>query len=111
VQIEQKKVGNGVGKRKTVKSQWSLVCVHWTDAFDGESGWTDIKKYKPKELSVMTVGWLVPDLLENYLSLVNSYMPDEVADPETSGMATHIPVGMVKKIYVLDQPSVKVAEQ
>jgi hypothetical protein len=111
VQTELKKVGNGVGKKKTVKSQWSLVCVHWIDAFDGDTGWTDIKKYSPHELTVMTVGWLVPDILKGYVVLVNSYMPEEVDNPETSGMPTHIPVGMIKKMFVLDQPCIKVPEQ
>lgn len=108
MQIAPKKAGRSVQKKKTIKSQWDLVCVHWIDAFDGESGWTELKKYKPKELTVMTAGWLVPDLLEGYLSLVNSYFPDETDDPETTGMFTHIPLGMVKQVFVLQQPSIQV---
>ena len=93
-------------KKIIVKSKWDLVCVYWFDAFDGENGWTELDKYKPAECTVMTVGWLIPNLLEGYVSLVTSYMPDEVKDPKTVGMPTHIPVGMVKKIFPIKQPSV-----
>jgi hypothetical protein len=54
---------------------------------------------------VCTVGWLWPDCLEGYLTLVNSYFPDEADDMETVGMPVHIPVGMVKRTIVLSQPS------
>ncbi len=41
---------------KKVKCNWDLVSVHWRDAFDGENGWTDVKEYKAKEATVVTVG-------------------------------------------------------
>lgn len=93
-------------KTKDVKSEWALVVIHWRDAFDGENGWTDLDKYTPEDTTVVTVGWLVPDMLANYVSVVNSYFPDEVEDPKTVGMPIHIPIGMVIKTIVLEQPTV-----
>ena len=89
-----------------VKSSWPLVAVHWRDAFDGENGWTDVEKYEPDDTTVVTVGWLWEDCLTGYLTVVNSYFPDEVTDPKTVGMPTHIPVGMVIDIFMLEQPLV-----
>jgi hypothetical protein len=93
-------------RTKPVKSEWALVAIHWMDAFDGENGWTDLDKYDPKEATVVTVGWLIPDVLQGYITLVNSYFPDEVEEPKTVGMPIHIPVGMVIETKVLEQPVV-----
>ena len=84
---------------------WSLVAVHWTDAFDSSNGWIDMKDYKPKPCEVVSVGWLWPDILEGYVSITGSYMPDELPEMDTIGMVTHIPVGMVNKIVTLGEPS------
>jgi len=83
---------------------WSLVAVYWTDAFDSSNGWIDMKDYKAKPCHVVSVGFLWPDILEGYISITGSYMPDELPDMETVGMVTHIPVGMVNKVVVLTQP-------
>lgn len=93
-------------KSKQVKSEWSLVVIHWRDAFDGENGWTDLDKYAPEDTTVVTVGWLIPDMLDGYVTVVNSYFPDEVEDPKTVGMPIHIPTGMVIKTVILEQPTV-----
>lgn len=87
-----------------VQCPWSLAVVLWKDAFDGENGWTHIKDYDPKATYVATVGWIWPMCLEGYVTVVNSYFPDEVEDMHTVGMPVHIPVGMVYRIIVLDQP-------
>lgn len=97
-------------KTKDVKSEWALVVIHWRDAFDGENGWTDLDKYAPEETTVVTVGWLVPDMLAGYVTVVNSYFPDEVDDPKTVGMPVHIPVGMVIKTVTLHQPTVSIPD-
>lgn len=93
-------------RTKPVKTEWSLVVIHWVDAFDGENGWTDLDKYEPTEATVVTVGWLIPDMLSGYVTVVNSYFPDEVDNPKTVGMPIHIPVGMVIKTVHLHQPEV-----
>ena len=98
-------------RNKEVKSDWALVVIHWIDAFDGENGWTDIEKYEPTETTVVTVGWLWPECLEGYVTLVNSYFPDEVEDPKTVGMPIHIPIGMIVAIKLIDQPSFFIVEE
>lgn len=89
-----------------IKSGWPLVAIHWQDAFDGENGWTEVKTYEPEQCTVVTVGWLWEGCLDGYMTVVTSYMPDEIDDPKTVGMPTHIPVGMVLNVYILDQPEV-----
>lgn len=84
---------------------WSLVAIHWTDAFDSENGWICIREYKPKPCEVVSVGFLYPDVLDGYISITGSYMPDELPEMETIGMITHIPCAMVKQIVVLEQPN------
>jgi hypothetical protein len=84
---------------------WSLIVVYWEDAFDGPNGWTDTTEYKTEPAMVATVGWLWPDCLEGYLTLVNSYFPDDLPDIDTVGMPVHIPLGMIRKTVLLDQPS------
>lgn len=83
---------------------WSLVAVHWIDAFDSSNGWIDAKEYKPKVQHVINVGWLWPDLLEGYVSVTCSYFPGEEPEMETVGMVTHIPTNMVQKIVILGEP-------
>ena len=97
-------------KSKQVKSEWALVVVHWRDAFDGENGWTDLEKYTPEDTTVVTAGWLIPEILDGYITLVNSYFPDEVDDPKTVGMPIHIPTGMVIKTVILEQPTVAIQD-
>ena len=95
---------------KPIKCNWDLVSVHWRDAFDGENGWSDTKEYKPKDATVVTVGWLWPDCLEGYVTLVTSYFPDEVPNLKTVGMPTHIPNGMIIAQTVIKQASVYLPE-
>ena len=84
---------------------WSLVAVHWTDAFDSENGWIDVEDYKPSPTTVVSVGFQWPDCLEGYVSITGSYMPDEPPDLHTVGMVVHIPNGMVNKVVLLGEPN------
>jgi len=84
---------------------WSLVAVHWTDAFDSENGWVDVEGYRPSPTTVVSVGFLWPNCLDGYVSITGSYMPDEPPDLHTVGMVAHIPNGMVNKIVMLGEPN------
>lgn len=97
-------------KTELIKCPWALVAVHWIDAFDGENGWTEVEKYEPARTTVVTVGFLWPDCLQGYLTLVSSYMPDEVPDLKITSGPVHIPLGMVLKIVLLDQPEIDLEE-
>jgi len=79
-----------------------MVAVHWIDAYDSENGWIETKTYKPKPQHVISVGWLWPDLLEGYVSITGSYCPNDEPEMETVGMITHIPVGMVRRVVILN---------
>ena len=86
---------------------WSLVAVHWIDAYDSENGWIEIDTYKCEPANVISVGFLWPDCLAGYVTITGSYFPDEAPNLKTIGMVTHIPTEMVKNITVLEQPKLK----
>lgn len=86
---------------------WSLVAIHWIDAYDSENGWIEIDTYKCEPANVISVGFLWPDCLAGYVTITGSYMPDEAPNLKTIGMVTHIPTAMVKNITVLEQPKLK----
>jgi len=86
---------------------WSLVAIHWIDAFDSDNGWIEMETYKPEACHVVSVGFLWPGCLDGYVSITGSYMPDELPNMKTVGMVTHIPTAMVQKISLLEQPQFK----
>jgi hypothetical protein len=90
---------------------WSLVAIHWIDAYDSENGWIEIDTYKGEPANVVSVGFLWPDCLAGYVTITGSYMPDEVPNLKTIGMVTHIPTAMVQNITVLEQPKLKLTLQ
>lgn len=90
----------------STKCPWSLVVIHWMDAFDSTNGWVELADYKPVAAQVVTVGYLYPDALEGYVTITGSYFVDELPKLETVGMLTHIPCSMVQKIVVLEQPEI-----
>lgn len=88
----------------STKCPWSLVVIHWIDAFDSTNGWIDLSDYKPTATHVISVGYLYPDALEGYVTITGSYFADELPKMDQVGMLTHIPCAMVQKIVVLEQP-------
>lgn len=83
-----------------------LVAVHWTDAFDSDNGWINVKTYKPKPCHVVSVGFLWEDCLEGHVSITGSWFPEDESPTEADdvGMVSHIPAGMVNKIIYLPEP-------
>lgn len=82
-----------------------LAIVVWLDAFDGPSGWVDLKEYKPKAMEPVSVGWILPDFMEGHITMMGTYMVDH-NDENTVQFSTpsHIPIGMVQSITYLDVP-------
>jgi hypothetical protein len=98
-----------VGFISKIKSRWKqppwpMVAILWRDAFDGGNGWTDVEEYKPQETLVVTVGFLWPNCLDGYVTLVNSFMPDEIPNIKTTSGPVHIPVEMVVETVLLGFP-------
>lgn len=91
-------------KARWKQPPWPMVAILWRDAFDGENGWTDVEDYKPTETLVVTVGFLWPNCLDGYVTLVNSFMPDELPNIKTTSGPVHIPVGMVVETVLLGFP-------
>ena len=87
-----------------VSGPWKLVAVHWMDAYDDGDGWTTVRGYSPSARTVMQVGWLWPDCLDGYMTLVSSHMPDEAPDYEEVSVPCHIPLGMVLEVVELVEP-------
>jgi hypothetical protein len=84
---------------------WALVVIHWIDAFDSDNGWIELDNYKPEVCNVVSVGYLWPDCLADYITITGSYFPDELPNIKTVGMVTHIPTKMVQRVIVLEQPN------
>lgn len=84
----------------------SLVIVEWFDAFDGQSGWVDMDEYTPKPVRPLSVGWLIPEFMEDHITLMGSYLYDYNDDNSVQySTASHIPIGMVQSITYLDVPA------
>ena len=83
-----------------------LAIVEWFDAFDGQSGWVDMDEYDPKPVRPLSVGWLVPDYMEDHITLMGSYLYDYNDHNSVHySTASHIPIGMVQSITYLDVPN------
>lgn len=80
---------------------WSLVSITWIDAFDSHNGWIDTNEYKPEARTVVSVGYLWPDCLPEYVTITGSYFADEAPNIVTIGMVTHIPASLVKIIKII----------
>lgn len=73
------------------------IAVVWDDAFDGPGGWVDPAKYEPFVVDPITIGWVLDENSEKYLTLYSSYYYDEDGTLICSN-PMHIPRGMIKSI-------------
>lgn len=101
---------NNQNKKKKELPKPRLALVVWQDAFDGHPGWVDMETYEPKPMNPLSVGWLIPDFMEDHITLMGSYMidrNDNTIDLNSVHYSTpsHIPLGMVQSITYLDVPS------
>lgn len=92
-------------KKKQSKSKPQLVAVVWTDAFDGPTGWIDPREYSPHPVTPISIGWLLPDYLQGYITLVGTYLQDSNENKQQYySNPAHIPLGMVQSITYIDVP-------
>jgi hypothetical protein len=76
-----------------------LVKVEWIDAFSGPQEWVTLDDYKPLPVTPVTVGWLIPDCLEGFVTTADTYeMRDDHIAYYNIG---HIPNNMVTSITAL----------
>lgn len=92
-------------RKQRKKRNPQLAIIVWRDAFDGGGGWVDLKEYKPKSIEPVSVGWIIPDFMEDHITLMGTYLVDQ---NDSNGVQfstpSHIPLGMVQSITYLDVP-------
>jgi len=91
----------------TTTSEWELVSVTWIDAFDGDTGWTEVAEYEAEACTCLSLGFVWPGALEGYLTLVSGFIIDAEEDINTVSNVAHIPLSMVKRIQHLGTNSRK----
>jgi hypothetical protein len=89
-------------KRKDVQHQLDLVVVKWRDAFDGPNGWFDPKEYDPDVAEPVTCGWLLPNFLSDYITVVSTYLYE--GDAVVYSNPVHIPENWVLSINRIPVP-------
>lgn len=80
--------------------QHQLVKIMWKDAFAGPHGWLSLDDYEPEPALPITIGWLLPNLLDGYISTADTYLVQD--DEVTYYNVGHIPLEMVQQIEVLE---------
>lgn len=79
-----------------------MVRIVWDDAFAAPQGWIDPEEYVPKTVHPVTIGWLIPRMLEGYISTADTYLISE--DSIQYYGVGHIPMGMVRSLDFIDIP-------
>lgn len=74
-----------------------MVVVHWRDITAAAKTWQQIKKVRPDERQVVSVGWLV---YQDDRSIVLAQDWDE-SERNVSGVATY-PVGACDSVHVIE---------
>jgi len=81
-------------------STWPMVIVQWRDAHTGEPGWTYLSDYEPEPCLPLTVGWVVPDCKDGYLTIAGTVM-NTADSPDVVSDLNHIPWENIVACYSL----------
>ena len=73
----------------------SVVWVRWHDAHSVAPSWISLDDINDEPAVVESVGWLVPNCIENHIVLAQSLLDDE------GDHILAIPVGMVRAMRTL----------
>jgi hypothetical protein len=92
-------VGATVERSKANDDGFHLVEITWVDAFSDSGGWVYLEDYEMEPAVAKTVGYLLPELREGYLSTAGTYLIRE--DGTAYHDISHIPVGMLVTVKVL----------
>ncbi len=82
--------------------KYQLVKVTWRDAFAGPQEWVVANSYEAEPVIPITVGWLIPDVLDGYVTTADTYYIDEDDDIMLYNVG-HIPEDMVISIEVIEK--------
>jgi hypothetical protein len=93
----------GMPKKKREQNSFELVVIQWVDAFDGPNGWFDPKEYKPVAAKPVTTGWLIPDFMDGYITVVSTYLYED--EDLTCSTPVHIPNKWIESITVIPVPA------
>lgn len=91
-------------------TEWELVSITWVDAFDGDTGWTEVAEYEAVECLCVSVGFVWPGALDGYLTLVSGFIVDPDEEIATVSNVAHIPLSMVKRIQHLGTNTKKLCD-
>lgn len=96
-------------KKADIPTTPQLAIVTWLDAFDGPTGWMDPKSYKPNPIRPISIGWVIPDFLDDYITLAGTFLVDTNEENKESkaeyySNPAHIPLKMVQSITYIDAP-------
>lgn len=83
--------------------QHSLVKIVWKDAFAAPQGWTSLEDYRTEPAHPVTVGWLLPDVLDGYITTADTVLTQD--GDTTYYNIGHIPNEMILLIEYLDKPN------
>lgn len=82
------------------KCQHKLVKVVWKDAFAAPQGWTSMDDYETEPAHPVTVGWLLEDVLEGYVTTADTFL---LQDGEVIYYNVgHIPIEMILSMEFLE---------
>lgn len=85
---------------RTDSTQYKCVHIVWKDAFASPQGWFTLDELTLEPALPETIGWLLPPLLEGYISTADSVL---IHDGEAIFYNVgHIPEDMVLSIKELD---------
>ena len=94
-----------MGKKKHHKQRaLELVVVRWQDAFDGPGGWFDPNEYVPEVAEPVTCGWLLPNYLNGYVTVISTYLYEDSDDVVYSN-PVHIPESWVISVTKIPVPA------
>lgn len=91
-------------------TEWDLVSIIWVDAFDGDTGWTEVEEYEAEECLCVSVGFVWPEVLEGYITLVSGFIIDDEEPIRTVSNVAHIPTSMVRQIKHLGVSTKKLCD-
>lgn len=93
-------------KKKESEDQPRLAIIEWLDAFDGPTGWVDPREYKPHFVRPVSIGWVIPNMLDKHITLAGTVLVDRNEDNQLYySNPAHIPSGMIQSVTYIDVPS------